>query len=112
MFYSAIAGWLMSIADVFNSYALPRIWDMNGLDRNLMPRFMPDMPQRLDLDSLGNFIKSIAAAGMPLFPDEELESWVRDAAGMPLFDEMSDEDRQMAIDVAISSKLPGSRAIS
>jgi hypothetical protein len=39
-----------------------------------MPRFLPDMPQRLDLDSLGGFVKNIADAGMPLFPDEELDT--------------------------------------
>ena len=81
MFYSAIEGWLMSIADVFNRYGLPRIWEMNNLPRELMPQYVPDMPQRLDFDSLGAFIKNIADAGMPLFPDEELETYVRDAAG-------------------------------
>ena len=59
MFDATIEGWLISIADVFNNYTLPHLWDLNGLDRNLMPK-----------------------------------------------------DRQMAIDVAIPSKLPGSRAIS
>jgi len=38
------------------------------------------MPQRLDLDSLGGFIKNISAAGMPLFPNEEIEAWVRDSS--------------------------------
>ena len=41
----------MSIADVFNRYGLPRIWEMNNLPRELMPQYVPDMPQRLDLDS-------------------------------------------------------------
>src|SRR5260221_512707 len=55
MFYSAIEGWLSSIADVLNRYGLPRIWEMNGLNPDLMPQILPDMPQRLDLDSLGAF---------------------------------------------------------
>ena len=83
MFYAAIEGWLHAVASVFNKYAVPRIFEVNGIDESLKPELEPDMPQRLDLDSLGMFIKNIAAAQMPLFPDEELENFVRDAAGFP-----------------------------
>lgn len=94
MFYSAIEGWLDGITQVLNRYALPRIWAMNGLDRATMPQFRPDMPQRLDLDGLGNFIKNVAASGMALFPDEELEGYLRDAAGLP---EVNDPANSKAI---------------
>jgi hypothetical protein len=82
MFYSAIEGWLQSLAEVFNRHALPRIWQMNALNRDLMPRYVPDMPQRLDLDGLGTYINNLAAAGMS-FTDEETQSFLRDAAGLP-----------------------------
>jgi len=83
MFFAAIEGWLNSIAGVLNNYALPRIWQMNGLNPDLMPRYVPDMAQRLDLDGLGAYISNLAAAGMPLFPDDELQGFLRDAAGLP-----------------------------
>lgn len=83
MFYAAIEGWLDSIAGVINRYALPRIWALNGFDMNYMPKYVPDMPQRLDLDGLGMFIANLANAGMPMFPDEELQEYLRDAAGLP-----------------------------
>jgi hypothetical protein len=83
MFYSATEGWLDAIAEVMNRYALPRLWEINGLDRETMPNYRPDMPQRLDLDGLGAFISNLASAGMPLFPDEELEAYLRDAGGLP-----------------------------
>jgi hypothetical protein len=94
MFYSAIEGWLEGITTVMNRYALPRLWELNGLDRDTMPQYKPDMPQRLDLDGLGGFIKNVAAAGMPLFPDEELESYLRDASGLP---ELGDGSNPQAI---------------
>lgn len=83
MFYSAIEGWLSAITEVLNRYALPRLWQMNGYDYDTMPQFRPDMPQRLDLDGLGAFIANLATAGMALFPDEELEGYLRDAGGLP-----------------------------
>ena len=89
MFYSAIEGWLNAAAQVMNRFALPRLFKMNGFPYEMVPKFVPDMPQRLDLDSLGAFIKNIAAAGMPLFPNDELEAWVADAAGFPEIEEAS-----------------------
>lgn len=83
MFFAAIEGWLNSVAGVLNNYALPRNWELNALNPDLMPRYVPDMAQRLDLDGLGGFITNLAAAGMPLFPDDELQSFLRDAAGLP-----------------------------
>lgn len=83
MFYSAIEGWLSGVTEVLNRYALPRLWAINGLDPSTMPQYRPDMPQRLDLDGLGAFINNLAAAGMALFPDEELEGYLRDAGGLP-----------------------------
>lgn len=83
MFFSAIEGWLNSVAAVLNNYALPRVWELNGLNPDLMPRYVPDMAQRLDLDGLGSYIANLAAAGMPLFPDDELQTFLRDAAGLP-----------------------------
>lgn len=85
MFYQALEGWMNMIASVFNRYAVPRLFEMNGFSRDLEPQLIPDMPQRLDLDSLGAFIKNVSASGM-LIPDEDLDQWIRDAAGMPDID--------------------------
>jgi len=83
MFYAAIEGWLTSIASVLNRYGLPRIWRLNNLNPATMPHFIPDMATRVDLDGLGNFIANLAKAGMPLFPDEELQTYIRGSAGLP-----------------------------
>jgi hypothetical protein len=56
IFFQAIAGWLESIAAVLNRQLLPRIWELNNLDPDLMPEFSPDMTQRIDLNDLGNFV--------------------------------------------------------
>lgn len=90
MFFQAIEGWLNSMAAVLNRYLLPRVWALNGMDDDLMPEYAPDLAQRLDLDLVSNFILRLSQAGMPLFPDHDLEDWVRDAAGMPQIDESAD----------------------
>jgi len=83
MFYQAIEGFLNGNASVYNRYAIPRLWDLNGLDPDLAPEIVPDLAQRTDLDLLGNFVLRMSQAGMPLFPDDDLQAVLRDAAGLP-----------------------------
>jgi hypothetical protein len=83
MFFQAIEGYLNSMAAVINRFAIPRLWDLNGLDQDLRPTIEPDLAQRIDLDVLSNFVLRLAQAGMPLFPNEELQSYILDAGGLP-----------------------------
>src|SRR5215831_18403195 len=83
MFYQAIEGYLNSNAGVYNRHGLPRVWKLNGIAADLMPDIQPDMAQRVDLDVLSNFVLRLAQAGMPLFPNEELQSYLLDAGGLP-----------------------------
>lgn len=83
MFYAAVQGWSKSMAAVINRYGLERLWRINNLNPDLMPHFEPDLPQRIDLDGLGSFVANMATAGMPLFPDEELQAFLRESAGLP-----------------------------
>ena len=53
MFFQAIEGSVNGIAGVLNRHLLPRIWRLNALDPALMPEYVPDLAQRIDLDSLG-----------------------------------------------------------
>ena len=98
LFMQSVEGWLNGISAVINGSGLPRLWALNGLDFDLMPEFVPDMAQRIDLDQLSNFILRLSQAGMPLFPDKDLEAYVRDAGGLP--DAPEGEDYQRLTDQA------------
>lgn len=83
MFFQAMEGFLNSNADVMNRHGIPRLCDLNGFDPEKNPEMQTDMPQRMDLDVLSNFILRLSQSGMPLFPNETLQEFVLDAAGMP-----------------------------
>lgn len=83
MFFQAIEGWISGIAAVVNRYLLPRVWALNGLDPGLMPEYMPDLAQRIDIAALGDFVLKLAQSGMQMFPDPDLENYLRDASGLP-----------------------------
>ncbi len=105
MFYQAIEGWLNSMASVFNRYLLPRVWALNALDRDLMPRYVPDLAQRVDLDVLSNFILRLAQSGARMFPDTDLENFLRDSAGLPEINEDEKDDGPAEPDVKVSGSV-------
>lgn len=83
MFFQAIEGYLNSIAAIYTRHGLRRIWDLNGLDPDLMPTYEPDLAQRIDLDVLGKYILALAQSGMAIFPNADIETAILDAAGLP-----------------------------
>jgi hypothetical protein len=91
MFFNALEGFLMSGSETMNRYAIPRLGDLNGMNPDKLPKYVPDMPQRLDLDVLSNFVLRLSQAGMPLFPNPVLEEYLGDAAGWPDISESNSE---------------------
>lgn len=83
MFQAALECFLDSIETVLNMYAVPRLWEINGLDMERMPRFKHAKVQEPDLEQLGSFITALTGAGAPMFPDPDVENVLRKRAGLP-----------------------------
>ena len=93
LFSVALGTILDAIADVFNRYAIPRLFVLNGMKTENMPELKHGDIETEDLAALGSYISALNTAGMPLFPDDTLEKFVRDQAGMP---ERSEEAKKAA----------------
>lgn len=83
MFFGAITGFVKGIIDVINSELVPLISDINGIPQENRPAIYTDKPEQIDLGRLGAYINALAASGMTLFPDQDLENYLRTAAGLP-----------------------------
>jgi len=88
LFTTAIDAWARSIADVFNDHAIPRLLKLNGMDTARCPKLTYGDIGAVDLTVLGDFITKLAQAGA-LVPDEGLEDWLRELAGLPPSDHSS-----------------------
>tara|TARA_R110002020_G_scaffold199549_2_gene401052 strand:+ start:5818 stop:7146 length:1329 start_codon:yes stop_codon:yes gene_type:complete len=86
LFISSMSAWLDAISEVFNAYAIPRLIRLNGMDESKLPQLNYTPPKNVDLAALGTFINQLAGAGAPLFPDEQLENYLRQSAGLPAQD--------------------------
>ena len=84
LFIRSLDAFLSEIAEVMNQHAIPRLMRLNGVDEALAPTLTWSTPKSVDLGSIGSFITSLAQAGAPLFPDENLEGYLRGIAGLPV----------------------------
>lgn len=86
---------LSDIVDVINSYAVSRLFALNyfpGITG--LPQIKHSSVVAPDLNELGNYIKALSGSNMPLFPDVDLENYLREAAKLPKVDENSDARKQ------------------
>lgn len=83
LFAVALGTLLDNIADVFNRYAIPRLFELNGFPMEELPKIVHRDIEKPDLAKLGQFLGSMTGAGVTLFPDEELEAYLREVAGLP-----------------------------
>lgn len=97
LFATALGTWLDAIEQVLNRYAVPRLFALNPEFRiEQYPKFTHLDVEAPDLTELGNYVTALAGAGMPLFPDHELESHLKRVAGLPVSDpiDLESEDRE------------------
>lgn len=92
LFQNALNSIAHSVAEVFNRYAIPRLFAINGVKPEALPTIVPNDVDPPDITQLGGFLQQMTSAGMQLFPDPELEKFIRDAARLP---QLSDEQQQV-----------------
>lgn len=83
LFQNALNSIAQSIAEVMNRYAIPRLFEVNSIKPQELPKIVPNDVDPPDITQLGGFMQQLVSAGMQLFPDPELEKFVRDAARLP-----------------------------
>ena len=85
LFKEAIDTYLDIICEVFNRQAIPRLVEINrehfkGLTD--FPKLVHGDVEHIDLGILGDFLQKMSASGI-LVPDDDIEDFIRQAAGLP-----------------------------
>lgn len=83
LFLTSLTAYLSQISETFNQYAIPRLMRLNGVNEELSPYLTYTPPKNIDLDGIAKYITALAQAGAPLFPDQDLENYLRGLAGLP-----------------------------
>ena len=56
---------------------------LNGYDASMFPLLRYSPPSNVDLESISKYLQELSGAGAAFFPDEGLEAYLRDIAGLP-----------------------------
>lgn len=99
LFSMAVGAYLDVIAEAFNSKAIPALIDLNGDHFSSItsyPVLTHGDIEGADIQALGTFVKDMTGVGV-LTPDDELEKYIREAAGLP---KRLDTMPQMSVDLA------------
>ena len=85
LFATALGTILESITGIINTIAIPRLFALNDFGKlTELPTLVHEDIETPDLAILGDFIQKLAGAQMPLFPDIDLENYLRSSANLPL----------------------------
>ena len=82
LFTAGIQTILDEIADVLNRFAVPRLFRMNGVSPPY-PKFTTSPVEQIDAGDFMAMILQYAQAGAPLFPDDNLDTFIREKVGLP-----------------------------
>ncbi|MFA6691899.1 MAG: hypothetical protein WCR98_07970, partial [Saccharofermentanales bacterium] len=96
MLSASLDAQLASVCDIFNRYAIPRLFALNNFNVTKLPTIKSGSVVAPDLKELGDYIKALSGSKMPLFPDVDLENHLRRIADLPETKE-DDEGREARI---------------
>lgn len=97
LFSTAIGSFLDLMEGTLNRDLLRRMWKYNGYDPKTTPKLRHGDVETPNLAELGAFIQTLAGVGMPLFPDEDLERYMRKTANLPEVKEGETPARALAV---------------
>ena len=80
---ASLGAYADGIQDVLNRHLVPRLFALNGVSLERLPKFVHGDIETMPLDELGEYIGKLAGAGAPLFPDIDLENHLRQVASLP-----------------------------
>lgn len=104
---AALDAQVQSIASIINRHAIPRLMALNTFPGITgLPEIEASPVDTPELKELADYISKLAGANMPLFPNLDLENYLRRLANFPTVTE-NDEERQSAIE-RINKKASGS----
>jgi len=83
LFLTSLNAYLSNISETFNSYAIPRLMRLNGVPEELSPTLTYSPPKNIDLDGIAKYVTALTQSGAQLFPDTDLENFLRGLAGLP-----------------------------
>jgi len=86
LFLRSVESYINSIFDVINKQLVERLWAMNGLNYDLMPKIVAGDVAPHDLKELGSYLRNLNGANIDLFDEPDIINALLTNAELPLID--------------------------
>ena len=97
LFLKSLESYINSIYDVVNKQLVERLWELNGLDFDLMPKIVPGDVAPHDLKELGSYLRNLNGADISLADQLDIVDDLLENADLPSLDrEVYAESREIA----------------
>lgn len=90
LFSTALSAILDVLTEEINDQAFPRLVVLNGWPLKLTPTLQHGKVEAADMSKLADFLNQLSAAGMRVFPNKVLETFLLESAGLPGASEILD----------------------
>lgn len=98
LFCVALGAILDTIAQVVNRHLIPRLLEVNGMDRNRAPMAVHGDIEQLDLTELGDYVSKLSGAGIEGVFSPEAQRYLLQQARIPVAEEDDVDTRPDEID--------------
>jgi hypothetical protein len=94
LFAEGLRAWANIIAAQFNRHAIPKLFKLNRLGTDRLPKLIPGEISAPPLAEIGQYITSLSGSGFPLWPNRELEDHLLEVARLPTPNEAERAERE------------------
>lgn len=92
LFLQALKSFIDTFVESLNKQAVRPLMKLNGLPMSECPRIEAGELNKVDPGELADTLLKLSQAGMPLFPDPELDKYIRELCGLPEAVAQAEED--------------------
>lgn len=104
LFLRALESYIQAIVDVLNKQLVEKLWELNGLDYDLMPTIEAGDVAPHDLKELGSYLRNLNGANINLADQVDIVDALLNNAELPTLDrEKYDESLEVARRAALAS---------
>lgn len=103
LFQKSLESYINSIYDVVNKQLIERIWELNGLNYDIMPKIIPGDVSKHDLKELGAYLRNLNGAKIDIADQVHIVDELMSSAELPPVDRLIYEEsreRTRAMDQA------------
>lgn len=92
LFLRTLESYIQTITDVLNKQLVERLWELNGLDYDLMPKIQAGDVADWDLKEIAAFIRNLNGAGIPIREQMDIVDSLFEIAELPMIDRETYQD--------------------